>query len=123
MTMKTLSTILILISFTASLYYLFVGIMKPETVAIYNNANIPRWGIQLWALVLGISGILLVMPSTFKIAGILLILGSLFTIVCFVITKDFKGGALEFVFLQIPIFLLWAGYPIEVLDKVKNWIN
>ena len=118
--MKIISATLILISLTASMYYLFVGLTKPETILVYNKAHIPHWGIQLWASILAISGILLLFPPTFKLAGVLMILNSLFTIICFVIVKDWKGGFFEFLFLQIPIFLLWAGYPILDLKNLRN---
>lgn len=108
---NVISCLLILISVVASLYYAFVGLTKPETAVVYNKAHIPLWGIQLWAATLGISGILLLFPQTFKLAGVLMIMNSLFTIVCFIIVKDWTGGFLEFIFLQIPVFLLWAGYP------------
>jgi hypothetical protein len=114
--MKIISATLILISSTASLYYLFVGWIKPEILIVYNKANIPPWGIQLWAFILGTSGLLLLFPQTFKLAGALMILNSLFTIGCFVAIKDLKGGCIEFLFLQIPIFLLWAGYPVKNTD-------
>jgi hypothetical protein len=105
------------------MYYLFVGLTKPETMLVYNKAHIPRSGIQLWALILAISGILLLFPQTFKLGGMLMILNSLFTIICFVIIKDWKGGFFEFLFLQIPIFLLWAGYPLSVLAKFRAFFN
>lgn len=111
-----------LVSVIASLNYLFVGLVKPETVALYNKVNLPLWGIQLWALALGLSGILLLFPQTFKPAGALMILNSLFTILCFLAIRDYKGGFIEFVLLQIPIFLLWVGYPLSVLEKLKSWL-
>ncbi len=118
--MKIISTLLIFISLAASLYYAFAGLIKPETALVYNKAHIPPWGIQLWAFTLGVSGILLLFPQTFKPAGVLMILNSLFTIVCFIIVKDWRGGFFEFVFLQIPVFLLWAGYPVSVLKELKE---
>jgi hypothetical protein len=118
--MKMISAILILVSFTASLYNLFVGLAKPETVAVYNKANIPHLGIQSLALILGVSGILLLFPQTFKLAGVLLVLHSLFTIGCFVSIKNFRGGFTECLFLQIPIFLLWAGYPMAIFEKFRD---
>jgi len=121
--MKVISVVLIVVSLIASLYYLVVGLTKPEAVIVYNKANIPYWGVQTWAFVLGTSGILLLFPQTFKLAAVLMILNSLFTIGCFVAIKDFKGGFIEFLFLQIPIFLLWTGYPISVLEKVRNLVS
>lgn len=120
--MKVISTFLIILSLSASVYYLFVGLIKPEILLVYNKAGIPHWGIQLWALILGISGILLVFPLTFKTAATFMILNSLFTLTCFVVTRDWRGGLLEFIFLQIPIFLLWVGYSLSVLEKLKRYI-
>lgn len=116
---KIISVILIVTSLTASVYYLFVALTRPETILVYNKAHIPCWGIQLWALILAISGILLLFPQAFKFAGVLMILNSSFTIICFIIIKDWKGIFFEFLFLQIPIFLLWAGYPLSVLEKFR----
>lgn len=118
--MKIVSALLIIVSLTASMYYLFVGLTKPETVLVYNKASIPHWGIQLWAVTLSVSGMLLLFPQSFKVGVVLLIMNSLFTIACFVVIRDWKGGFFEFVFLQIPVFLLWAGYPVSVLDKLKK---
>lgn len=115
-----MSTILILLSIAASMYYLIVGLIRPETVLVYNKANISHAGIQLWALILGISGTLLLFPQTFKLTAVLMILNSLFTIICFIVIKDWKGGFSEFIFMQIPIFLLWTGYPLAVLEKFKR---
>jgi hypothetical protein len=120
---KIISTVLILISVIASLYYLFVGLVKSETVALYNRANIPRWGIQTWALMLGIGGILLLFPQTFSLAAVLMILNSLFTIGCFWVIRDYKGGFFELAFMQIPIFLLWVGYPLSVLENLKDCLR
>lgn len=114
---KVISAILILVSFTASIYYLFVGLIKPETLLVYKGAKIPNKGVQLWALVLGGSGVLLLFPPTFKLATILMILNSLFTITCLIIIRDWKGAFFEFLFLQIPVFLLWAEYPLSIIGK------
>jgi len=118
--MKTLSAALILVSLAASMYYLFAGLTKPESVLVYNKASIPHWGIQVWALTLGASGILLLFPQSFRLAGALMIMNSLFTIACFAVAKDWRGGFLELVFLQIPVFLLWAGYPVSVLERIRS---
>jgi hypothetical protein len=108
---KIISTILILFSSIASIYYSFVGIIKPENTLVYNKANISNLGIQLLSLFLGIGGLLLLFPQTFKIGDVLLIVHSLITIICFIIIADWKGGTFEFLFLQIPIFLFLVGYP------------
>jgi hypothetical protein len=118
--MKTISVILILVSLIASLYYLFAGWTKPESMVVYSRANIPLWGIRIWAVLLGAGGILLLFPNTFKLATILLIINSLFTITCFVIGKDLRGGFIEFLFMQIPVFLLWVGYPSFILSQIRN---
>lgn len=95
--------------------------MKPDTALLYVKASMLGLGIQLLSLFLGIGGLLLLFPQTFKVGGAFLITHSLITIICYVITKDLKGGLGEFVLLQIPIFLIWAGYPISVLEKVRNF--
>jgi hypothetical protein len=120
---KTITTILILLSSVASIYYSFGGVIKPETAVVYNKANISRSGIQLLSLFLGIGGMLLLFPLTFKLGGAFLITHSLVTIVCFAIIKNWKGGLFEFIFLQIPIFVVWAGYPMSVLEKLIEKIQ
>jgi len=117
---KTITTIFILFSSMASIYYSFGGVIKPETLLVYNKAGMSRSGIQLLSSFLGIGGMLLLFPQTFKVGGAFLILHSLVTITCFTIAKDWKGGFLEFMFLQIPIFMFWAGYPSSVLEKFRN---
>lgn len=97
--------------------------MKPDTALLYSKAGMPGLGIQLLSLVLGIGGLLLLLPQTFKIGGAFLITHSLITIICYVITKDLKGGFGEFVLLQIPVFLVWAGYPLSVLEKIKSFFT
>ncbi len=115
---KTISTILILFSSAASIYYSFGGVMKPETAVVYNKASMSRLGIQLLSLFLGIGGLLLLFPQTFNLGGTLLITHSVISIICFILIKDWKGGLLEFMFLQIPIFMVWAGYPMSVLERL-----
>jgi hypothetical protein len=117
---KTVVAVLILFSSFASIYYAFGGIIKPETALVYNKANVPRPGIQLLSLFLGIGGLFLLFPQTFKIGGGMLITHSLTTIICFVIAKEWRGGFMEFIFLQIPVFLFWAGYPLSVLERLKG---
>jgi hypothetical protein len=109
---KTISTILILFSSAASTYYSFGGVIKSETAVVYNKANMSRLGIQLLSLFLGVGGLLLLLPQTFKIGGTMLMIHSLITVICFTVIKDWKGVFFEFLFLQIPIFVLWAGYPL-----------
>jgi len=117
---KIITAILILISSVASVYYAFGGVMKPETALIYNKAAMSRLGIQLLSLFLGVGGVLLLFPLTFKIGGTMLIIHSLITIICFIIIKDWKGGIFEFIFLQIPVFIVWTGYPVSVSEKIRN---
>ncbi len=115
-----ITVILILISSVASVYNAFGGIVKPEAWAIYNKAHMPRLGIQLLSLFLGIGGILLLFPLTFKIGASFLIIHSLITLVCFAIVRDWRRGGIEFILLLIPIFILWSGYPVSVLEKIRN---
>lgn len=119
---KTISAILILISSVASVYYAFGGVIKPEAALVYNKANMPRSGIQLLSLFLGIGGLLLLFPPTFKVGGTMLIIHSLITIGCYILIKDGRVGFFEFLFLQIPVFLVWAGYPVAVLEKIRGLV-
>ena len=121
--MKTITAILILFSSMASIYYSFGGIIKPEAALVYNKANISRPGIQLLSLFLGIGGMLLLFPQTFILGAVFLIMHSLITIICFITIKDWNGGFLEFIFLQIPVFMAWSGYPLSVLEKCRNLIT
>ena len=117
---KIIAALLTLISSTASIYYSFGGVIKPESALVYNKAQMSHLGIQLLSLFLGIGGLLLLFPQTFKIGGIMLIIHSLTTIICYMVIKDWKGGFFEFLFLQIPVFIVWAGYPVWVLEKIKT---
>ena len=117
---KTITILLILVSSGASVYYAFGGILKPETALVYNKVNMSRLGIQLLSLFLGIGGVLLLFPPTFKVGGIFLIIHSLVTIVCLIVVKDWRGGLFESIFLQIPIFVIGSGYPVSVLEKFRN---
>jgi len=116
---KTITAILILISFAASVYYAFDGLVKHESAEVYNKANMSRMGIQFLSLFLGTGGLLLLFPPTFKIGGIILIIHSLTTIICYIIIKDLRSGFFEFIFLQIPVFIVWVGYPLSILEKFK----
>jgi len=117
---EVITVILILISCMASMYYSVDGVIKPETALVYNKANMSQVGIQLLSLFLGIGGLLLLFPPTLKVGGIMLMIHSLITIACFVMIKDWKGGFFEFIFLQIPIFIVFVGYPVSVLEKIRN---
>jgi hypothetical protein len=119
--MRSITVVLILLSAIASIYYSFGGVTKPEAALVYNKANMSRSGIQLLSLFLGIGGVLLLFPQTFKVGGAFLIIHSLVTIACFLIVRDWRGGFLELIFLQIPIFPVWAGYPMSVLEKLRNY--
>jgi hypothetical protein len=115
---KTLSAALAFVSLTASVHYLVAGLTKPESMAVYSRANIPLWGIRTWAVLLGAAGVLLLFPPTFRLATILMVMNSLFTIACFVIAKDWRGGVLEALLLQVPVFLFWVGHPASALEKL-----
>ncbi len=117
--MKAVGLVLTLVSLTASIYYFVAGVIGPERMVVYGRANVPVWGIRTWAVLLGVGGILLLFPSTFRVATVLMVMNSIFTIACFVIAKDWRGGLTELVFLQIPVFLYCAGYPLA-LEKVRD---
>jgi hypothetical protein len=120
---KIVVSILILFSSAASIYYSIHGVIRPESAFVYNKAQMSRPGIQLLSLVLGIGGALILFPHTFRFGGVLLIAHSSITIGCFVVTRDWKGGVLEFGFLQIPIAMVALGYPLSVLAKVKSLLS
>jgi hypothetical protein len=120
---KIVVSILILLSSAAAVYYSINGVVRPESALVYNKAQMPRVGIQLLSVLLGVGGALILLPQTFKSGGVLLIAHSLITIGCFVATRDWKGGALECAFLQIPILMLALDYPSSVLAKLKQLIE
>ena len=119
---KIIAALLILISSVASIFYAFNGVIKPETALVYSKANLSRSGIRLLSLFLGVGGVLLLFHQTFKLGGTMLMIHSLITIICFAIIKDWKGGFFEFIFLQIPIFIVWAGYPLSIIEKLKSFL-
>ena len=121
--MKIITAILIIVASVASVYNSYVWIKKPETGLLYSKSNFSQSGIQWLSLLLGIGGLLLLFPQTFRVGVILLMIHSLTTLICYAITKDWKGGLREFMVFQIPIFLLWAGYPLTVLEKFRNIIT
>jgi hypothetical protein len=116
---KNIVATLILLSSTAAIYYSISGAIRPESALVYNKANISRVGIQLLSLLLGAGGALILLPQTFRFGGAFLIAHSMVTIGCYVMTTDWKGGALEFVLLQVPIFMVLVGYPSSVLEKSR----
>lgn len=118
---KIISTILIIVASVASVYNSYKWVKKPETGLLYRKANFSWSSIQLQSLFLGIGGLFLLFPQTFKVCGVFLITHSAITLICYTITKDLKGGFREFILFQIPVFLLWAGYPLTVLEKFKNF--
>ncbi len=120
---KIISTILIIVAGAASVYNSYVWIKKPETGLLYIKADFSRLSIQLLSLFLGTGGLLLLFPQTFKVGVTFLIIHSLTTLTCYAITKDWKGGLREFILFQIPVFLLWAGYPLTVLEKFRNFFT
>ncbi len=117
---KIISTILIIIASIASVYNSYIWVKKPETGLLYVKANFSLLGIQLLSLLLGIGGLLLLFPQTFKVGTTFLIIHSLTTLICYAITKDWKGGLRELILFQIPVFLFWAGYPTSMLEKLIN---
>ncbi|MET0594939.1 MAG: hypothetical protein ABW133_19725 [Polyangiaceae bacterium] len=121
--MKTIIALLILLSSAASLYYAINGATHPETDLVYNKANMSRTGIQLLSLLLGMGGVLILLPQTFRLGGAFLIAHSMVTIGCFVATKDWKGGALEFAFLQVPILMICVGYPSALLERARSLLS
>lgn len=114
------SALLILISSAASISYAIKGVTLPETALVYNKASMPRVGIQLLSLLLGLGGVLILLPQTFRFGGAILIMHSAVTIGCFLIAKDWKGGVGEFALLQIPILMVYAGYPSAILEWAKD---
>jgi hypothetical protein len=120
---KTFSTVLIIIASVASIYNSVVWVIKPDSALLYIKVNFSRSGIQLLSIFLGIGGLILLFPQTFIAGGAFLITHSLITLVCYALTKDWKGGLLEFTLLQIPIFLVWAGYPVSVLERVISFFT
>lgn len=117
---RTVVAILILFSSAASIYYSINGVIHPEAALVYSKANVPRAGIQLLSLLLGVGGLLILLPQTFRFGGALLVAHSMVTIGCFVVTRDWKGGALELALLQVPIFMIRAGYPSSVLERARS---
>ena len=120
---KILTAILILVASVASIYNSYVWVKKPETALLYIKANFSRSVIQMLSLFLGIGGLILLFPQTFKVGGGFLITHSLITLICYAIKKDWKGGLREFILFQIPVFLIWAGYSLTVLEKFRNFFT
>jgi hypothetical protein len=116
---KFIAALLILVSSIASILYSINGLMLPEAASVYNKANMTRAYIQGLSLLLGLGGFLILLPQTFRLGGVLLIAHSMITIGCFFLAKDWKGGALEFALLQIPIFMIYVGYPLSVLEWTR----
>lgn len=117
---KIVVAALILVSSAAAIYYSIDGVMRPESTLVYNKAHLSRAGIQLLSLFLGVGGVMILLPQTFKVGGALLIVHSLITIGCFVATRDWKGGVLEFAFLQVPIIMVVVGYPSSLLARLES---
>lgn len=122
-TIKIISTLLIIVASIASIYNAYVWIKKPETGLLYIKSNFSHSGIQWLSFLLGVGGLLLLFPKSFKVGVILLIIHSLTTLICYAITKDWKGGLREFILFQIPVFLFWSGYPMTVLEKVIKFFT
>jgi hypothetical protein len=120
--MKTITVVLAVVSVLASAYYLFAGMTEPESMAVYSRANIPPWGIRASAALLGAAGMLLLFPTTFRLATLLMVIHSLFTVACFVIADDWRGASTESVLLLIPVYLFRVGYPMFALEKVVSFV-
>ncbi len=120
---KIITAILVIVASIASIYNSYVWVKKPETGLLYIKSNFPLLAIQLLSLFLGIGGLLLLFPQTFKVGATFLIIHSLTTLICYAITKDWKGGFREFILFHIPIYLFWAGYPLTVLKKLTNFFT
>jgi hypothetical protein len=118
---KIISTILIIVASVASIYNSYVWVKKPESGLLYVKANFSRSGIQFLSLLLGVGGLLLLFPQTFKVGATFLIIHSLTTLICYAITKDLKGGLREFILFHIPVFLFWADYPSSTLEKIRGF--
>jgi hypothetical protein len=118
---KLISAVLIIVASVASVYNAYVWIRQPETGLLYLKSNFSNSGIQWLSLLLGIGGLLLLFPQTFKAGVMLLIIHSFTTLICYAITKDWKGGLRELILFQIPVFLFWAGYPLSLLEKFLNF--
>jgi hypothetical protein len=117
--MKAMSAALTLVSVAASIYYFVAGLTGPENMVVYGRVNVPVWAIRTWAVLLGVGGVLLLFPPTFRLATVLMVMNSLFTISCFVIAKDWRGGLLESLFFQVPVLLFFSGYPTFALEKLR----
>jgi len=116
-----ITAILIVFSSAASLFYAFNGLIKPENALVYNKANFSHLGIQLLSLFLGIGGMLLLFQQTFKLGGIMLVMHSLITIICFAMIREWRAAFFEFIFLQIPVLIMFAGYPLSYIEKLKDF--
>jgi hypothetical protein len=121
--MKSIVAILILVSSAASIIYAVNGVMLPGAALVYKKANMPRSRIRGLSLLLGLGGVLILLPQTFSFGGALLITHSMITIGCFFLTRDWKGGVLEFALLQVPIFMVYVGYPSSVLEWTRRLIS
>ena len=64
---KTLVAVLVLLSSAASINYSINGAVRPEAALIYNKANMSRPCIQLLSVLLGVGGVLLLLPQTFRL--------------------------------------------------------
>ena len=84
--------------------------MHPESALVYNKAAMSRAGIQLLSLLLGVGGVLILIPAS-RFGGALLIAHSMVTIGCFIATRDWKGGALEAWVFRLPKLHGLGGLP------------
>lgn len=116
--LEIISSILTLVASAASIYNSYIWVKNPQIGLLYIKAGFSGLGIQWLSLFLGIGGLLLLFPQTFKVGITVLLMHSLTTLICYAITKDWKGGLREFILFQIPVFLLYAGYPLSIIEKL-----
>lgn len=121
--MNLIVALLILISSTASIPLSIKWTMHPEVALLYNKANMSRVNIQRLSVLLGVGGVLILLPQTFVLGGTLLIIHSSITIGCYYLTRDWKGGAIEFALLQIPIAMIFIGYPLSLLEWARRLLH
>ncbi|WP_281647395.1 hypothetical protein [Parendozoicomonas sp. Alg238-R29] len=114
------SSLLLFFSLIGSLGYGIYGFLYPQDISVYLKAGIPLWGIEAWAIVLFISGMMLLSIQSFRAALYLLIGNSLFTITCFIYISDGLGALLEVIYLFIPVILLKLGSPFSYIKGNKS---
>jgi len=71
--MNFIVTLLILVSSAASIPLSVKWVKRPETALLYNKAKMPLVYIRWLSVLLGVGGILILLPETFVFGGALLI--------------------------------------------------